>query len=156
MVDLATGRATGIGGVLSGISHATGGQANDILVGNALANILRGSAGRDLIIGGQGKDELHGGKGDDLLIGGTTAYDTNDTALLALLAEWSRTNAQYETRIKRIRTGIGGLNAGYALKGNVFDDDVADSLTGGEGRDWFWRDRPEDTARDRKPGERVS
>ena len=46
------------------------GSGNDILSGNALANILTGGAGHDVLIGSGGDDQLLGAEGRDLLIGG--------------------------------------------------------------------------------------
>src|SRR5262249_39933570 len=139
---------------------------NDILVGDAAANALQGGAGRDLLIGGQGADQLDGGADDDIVIGGYTAYDTNPTALDALMDEWTRTDLDvlgpqesYRTRINHLLSGS-GLNGDYVLKssngrGTVFDDGFADVLTGGEGLDWFFGDKKQDTI-GAVPPEKVS
>src|SRR5262249_8713544 len=74
-VNLALGTATGVLGGVSNVENVTGGQGDDILVGNDLANGLRGGAGRDILIGRGGADQLFGEAGDDLLIGGSTAPD---------------------------------------------------------------------------------
>ncbi len=50
------------------ISNGTGGQVNDFLFGNELANSLRGLEGNDVLIGGSGQDNLFGGVGDDIYI----------------------------------------------------------------------------------------
>jgi serralysin len=56
------------------IEALTGGQGNDTLYGNELANRINGAGGNDvvwaglgndLLIGGRGNDELHGQDGDD-------------------------------------------------------------------------------------------
>ena len=44
----------------AGIEDATGGQGDDALIGNALANTLIGGAGDDLITGGAGADVIYG------------------------------------------------------------------------------------------------
>src|SRR5262249_54296965 len=79
---------------------------NDILVGDANANILRGGSGRNLIIGGGG--------GDNIQIGGSTAYDGNLTALLAIMNEFSRTDKNFHQRLSNIMNG-GGLNGSFVL-----------------------------------------
>lgn len=42
-----------------------GGDGNDIIIGNDLANTLRGGAGNDLLTGGGGNDSIAGGSGND-------------------------------------------------------------------------------------------
>src|SRR5207249_2576928 len=86
----------------------TGGStANNVLVGGAGADVLTGGNGRDLLIGGSGADTLRGGGGDDILIGGYTDYDANLTALCAIMNEWGRTAADYNTRVKNLTDGTG-------------------------------------------------
>jgi len=82
-VDLSiTGpQATGHGlDVILNIENIHGGAGNDILLGNAQANLIRGGAGADRLFGRQGNDRLEGdagadfldgGMGNDVLIGGT-------------------------------------------------------------------------------------
>ena len=90
--------------------------------------------GRDILIGGSGANTLTAGSGDDIMIAGSTSYDNNITALLALSAEWGRTDANYATRVAHLQgTLSGGLNGSYFLNtSTVFDDPagVADLLVG--------------------------
>jgi ribosomal protein L35AE/L33A/urease beta subunit len=118
---------------------ASGATGSVVLVGGAGNDTLKGGAGGNLLFGGAGADVLRGGSGDDLLVGGATAHDNNVVALDALLAEWSRTDADYETRIAHLNgTQAGGLNASAVLDGaTVPDDGVADDVWGAEGQDWF-------------------
>ncbi|MCC6510080.1 MAG: hypothetical protein IT423_13315, partial [Pirellulaceae bacterium] len=53
----------------SAFENAIGGQGNDVLVGNAKANVLRGQAGNDTLVGGLGDDILMGEAGNDTLNG---------------------------------------------------------------------------------------
>ncbi|HUE75030.1 MAG TPA: choice-of-anchor Q domain-containing protein [Pirellulaceae bacterium] len=120
---------------------ADGGAGNDR---------LSGGGGRDILIGGLGADILLGSNGEDILIAGTTSYDNNDDALLAILAEWNAPG-KYGNRVHNIRTGAGGLaGTGIQLvKGTtVFADDSVDRLSGGNGRDWFFNDVGQDTITD--------
>jgi FG-GAP-like repeat/RTX calcium-binding nonapeptide repeat (4 copies) len=114
--------------------------ANHVLVGGAGADSLYGGGGRDLVIGGTGADTLRGGGGDDILIGGYTDYDGNVTALLAVMKEWGRADADYATRVKHLNgTLAGGLNGSYRLTATTVHDDAAtDSLSGQAGTDWFF------------------
>jgi len=122
---------------------AGGSTANNVLVGGAGADALTGGSGRDLLIGGLGADTLRGGGGDDILIGGYTVYDANLTALCAIMKEWSRTDANYNTRVNHLSGSLGGgLNGSYFLTAKtvktVYDDAAIDSLFGEAGLDWFF------------------
>lgn len=66
------------------IEDASGGDGNDQITGNGLANVLKGNKGDDTILGGgkgdtirggDGKDTLNGGGGNDTLAGGR-GWDT--------------------------------------------------------------------------------
>jgi hypothetical protein len=182
-VNLGTGTATNTGGI-SGIENITGGAGNDtltgdtgnnmllgnagndvlnggpggndILVGGAGNDTLTGGAGRSLLIGSGGSDSITGGSADDLLIAGYTNYDANTQALLAILAEWKRPDADYAMRIAHLRTG-GGLNGSFVLTTTtVKNDGAADVLTGGAGQDWFWATLPQDQITDLASGEQVN
>jgi hypothetical protein len=117
---------------------------NNVLVGGAGNDTLYAGSGRDILIGGSGANTLVAGSGDDILIAGYTSYDNNITALLALSAEWGRTDANYATRVAHLQgTLSGGLNGSYFLNtSTVFDDPagVVDWLIGGSGMDWFFAD----------------
>lgn len=52
---------------VSQIENLTGGDANDLLVGNALDNTLSGGAGDDTLTGNAGNDTLNGGDGNDTI-----------------------------------------------------------------------------------------
>ncbi|HKB02490.1 MAG TPA: PKD domain-containing protein, partial [Gemmataceae bacterium] len=125
-----------------------GGAGNDVLMGGAGNNValgedgddtLLGSLGRNLLIGGAGADKLIGRPGDDILVGGSTTHDANETALLAIMAEWT-SGADYQTRIAHLRgTTPGGLNGSYVLDAATVIDDLApDRLHGSGGLDWFF------------------
>jgi 6-phosphogluconolactonase (cycloisomerase 2 family) len=126
-----------------------GGTGNDILVGGDGDDTINGEDGRDILIGGKGADILNGGKDDDLLIAGWTLFDSNPTALDAIMAEWANTasTASYATRVARLSGTLGGQNAGNYLRGTdvsggvgnqtVFDDSIVDRLTGSQSTDWF-------------------
>ena len=52
------------------IENASGSGGNDVLIGNAAANVLRGKGGDDFLYGGKSRDALFGGNGNDTLFGG--------------------------------------------------------------------------------------
>ncbi|MEM1299471.1 MAG: M10 family metallopeptidase C-terminal domain-containing protein [Pseudomonadota bacterium] len=97
------------------------GGGNDLLIGNAAANVLTGNAGGDTLQGGEGNDILFGGTGGDVLDGGTGA----DTAryLFSTAGVTINLNAG---------TGSGGEAAGDSLISveHVSGSEFADNLTG--------------------------
>jgi hypothetical protein len=113
------------------------------------------------LVGGQGADVLHGDGGDDILIGGTTDYDSNLAALDAIMAEWGRTDADYNTRINHLNgTLSGGLNGTYYLTTSTVHDDAAiDTLFGEGALDWFFAKQSgsnKDKIKDQSSGEVVT
>jgi Ca2+-binding RTX toxin-like protein len=115
----------------AGHDQITGGSADDLLDGGDGDDTLSGSDGRDVLIGGLGRDHIDGGAGEDLLIGGATTFDTNELALLALLAEW-RGSGDFATRTS-------SLAASLRFGETVLDDGVADCLSGGDQADWLFQ-----------------
>lgn len=71
------------------------------------------------------------------MIGGATTYDTNDTALQAIIAEWTARRS-FAVRVNNLTNGW-GLNGQYVLRLDltVQADDARDSLYGGSDSDWF-------------------
>ncbi len=74
-VDINLTRAAQVGGHAQGdvlilIENIVGSNLNDILTGDAGANLLDGGAGNDILRGGGGSDRLLGGAGNDTLNGG--------------------------------------------------------------------------------------
>src|SRR5207245_11161149 len=91
-------------------SNANSVTPNNVLVGGGGTERLSGGQGQDILIGGAGQATLQAGSGGDILIGGRTAYDNNAAALVAVLAEWSRTDIGYTTRMADLTNTTGGMN----------------------------------------------
>ena len=76
-----------------------------------------------------------------MLIGAATAIDNDTVALDSILAEWSSGN-KYKERTNNLKDGTGtpggGANGITYLPDVVLAETDADSLTGGEARDYFW------------------
>jgi hypothetical protein len=148
-----------LGGGGNDTLDAAGSTAANVLVGGAGNDTLLGGSGNDILIGGLGNDVLHGNGGNDILIGGTASYDTNLSALCAVLREWGRTDVSYSTRVNHLKGGAGGLNGSFVLTtATVFDDGVTDTLYGDAGSDWFFARVPgnapqKDRVQDRASGE---
>src|SRR5688572_10002340 len=67
-VDLATGKGSygdADGDIFYNIENVIGSNFDDMLVGDANANLLLGYNGNDELSGGAGNDSLEGGAGDD-------------------------------------------------------------------------------------------
>jgi hypothetical protein len=142
-VDLPKSFATGLTGGIRNIQNVTGSQGNDLIVGDANANVLKGGTGRNILIGGTGADTLDasGATSDNILIGGTTNFDTDLLALDAILNEWTRIDLGFLDRFSDLTkvtnsTGKKPLNV-VGLKLILLTPDTvqanpsSDTLTGG-------------------------
>ncbi|MFO0930494.1 MAG: hypothetical protein U0736_26275 [Gemmataceae bacterium] len=76
-------------------------RLDNVLVGGGGSDVLIGGAGRDLLLGGGETDVLNGDDGEDAAVGGVTRHDRTLAALLALMAEWGRTDAMNTDRTRR-------------------------------------------------------
>lgn len=101
---------------ISEIENLKGGSANDVLVGDTLANTLSGNAGNDSLSGMAGNDWLDGGSGNDTLIGGigNDTYVVN--AVLDIVTELSGEGTdliQSTISYSLVDTDGAGLNGGH-------------------------------------------
>ncbi|MBI3465375.1 MAG: DUF11 domain-containing protein [Planctomycetes bacterium] len=122
----------------SGNDDIDGGSGSDVLVGGDERDQITGRKGRDLIIGGRGNDSLISHNDEDILVAGTTRWEANDSALSAIMAEWTRADQRYALRVDHVLNG-GGLNGAFLLnRTTVADDGDHDDLTGSVGTDLFF------------------
>jgi hypothetical protein len=119
-----------------GNDAVAGGIGNDLMLGGLGDDRLSDSTGRNLAIGGKGTDQLQ--VTDGILIGSETIHDGNDVALLALLAEWSR-SASLSSRVSALKVG-GGLNGSFKINKDieVLDDGLIDTYIGGAPAEWYF------------------
>jgi hypothetical protein len=137
IVDLPLGAATVIARGIKNIRNVTGGNGNDMFVGDGTGNVLTGGTGRSILIAGAGAGTLKGNAGQDLLVGGTTNYDTNLTALKAILAEWTSTS-DYAIRVQHLLQG-GGANGTTRLSATTFTNNGGvNTMTGAGDLDLFY------------------
>ena len=137
------GTASGADGsdTLTSIENVTGGGFNDVLSGNANANLLIGGDGHDRLSGGDGNDviqagsgddSLSGGAGDDLLDGGSgfdrANYNVGATA--GVTVNLTLQGAAQNT----IGAGLDTLIGIDHVVGTIFND----VLTGDAGDNWLW------------------
>ncbi len=140
----ATNASVSVAGIaedtIRNIENVTGGNGNDRLTGDGLANVLTGNYGNDTLLGGGGDDRLTGGPGQDTLDGG----EGNDTADYSAKQEWSpivvtlngATDASVtiggvaEDTIRNIENLLGGAD-----NDSLTGDGLANLLSGGGGND---------------------
>ncbi|MFN5274332.1 MAG: beta strand repeat-containing protein [Planctomycetota bacterium] len=161
VVDLRTeiGSATRIGSVLDRFTAVVGGTAADTLrasntrgmlvMGTGGNDLLYGGNQRDVLVGGLGLDRLEGGSGEDIVIGGRTTFDTNLTAMVGVLSEWTRTGSgtsleERYNNLSNVNPSASRLNGTFFLRGLEFttgrtlnDDNAVDRLFGQADTDWF-------------------
>jgi hypothetical protein len=116
-------------------------RGNDVLSGGAGADVLSSDRGRDLLFGGAGLDVLAAGQDDDILVSGTSSYETDETALAAMMAEWTSPR-DFVIRQRNLQDGSRSsdrLNDHYFLQLglSVFDDGQSDVASDGAGSDWI-------------------
>jgi Ca2+-binding RTX toxin-like protein len=113
-----------------GDDRLKGGAGDDVLIGGEGDDLLVGGSGRDLIIGGEGADRIVGNADDDILVAGTLSVPNIDSALAAIMAEWTSSHS-YSVRVASLQS------ANLLTDSTVRDDNAVDVLTGSAGQDWF-------------------
>ncbi|HQU41649.1 MAG TPA: hypothetical protein PK867_02510 [Pirellulales bacterium] len=129
----------------NGGGRIKGGGGNNVLIDDGGNELLMGGSARDLIIG-NGGDRLASNGGQDLMIAGYYSYEFDETALAAIMAEWT---SAYSLAA-RLADLTGDTSSPYfsasRLNGNyflldgganqtVFQDFSSDTLTAGSGPD---------------------
>ena len=125
-VDLASGTATGTGGVQH-ISNLIGGTGNDLLIGDANANVLNG---------GPGVDTLNGNGGADTFVLGRDAGSDVITAPAGSGAVLDFSGFTSDLTFSITSTGV-IVTSGTTVLANVAGNGVS-KLIGGSGNDTFF------------------
>ncbi len=96
-----------------------------------------------MLIGGTGADKLYGqsssstsDSGGNLLIGDSTAYDTNEAALLDISQTWAGAGTLAQ-RIANLRSGNTARNT-VLNASSVIDDQTVDQIFATQSADWIW------------------
>ncbi|MET0528777.1 MAG: calcium-binding protein, partial [Microvirga sp.] len=126
------------------IENLRGSRYDDVLTGDAGANVLGGGDGNDVLNGGAGNDSLVGGEGADVLNGGSgidsANYTTATAGVFASLANSSLNtgDAAGDTyiSIEQLRgSRHDDLLIGDAFANLLHGGDGSDTLEGGDGGD---------------------
>jgi hypothetical protein len=114
IVDLQTGRATGVNGGVSGIQNVIGGFGGppgmyNLLIGAGGGTLMGGLGRPNILVAGGSAATLIGGNQDDLLIAGTTVYDTDPGLLswLQIANYWAMGGDPFPTQVAKLMTGTG-------------------------------------------------
>ncbi len=85
-----------------------------------------------------GADNLYGQGGGDVLVAGRYEREDDLAALRMLRTAW-RGTGNYQTRVDRLRTGVGTDSQGRVVRLSIsqITDDAVDGLFGGSDSDWF-------------------
>ncbi len=118
------------------LENATGGTGNDILTGNAFANVLVGGSGNDTLNGAGGNDSLLGGLGDDIYVFGLATSSEAD-----LVTEYANQGMDHlnfsslttPVNLNLASTAIQGVHANRTIKLN--STSTIENATGGSGND---------------------
>ena len=162
IVDLLIHSATGAGGGIFNIRNITGSNGNNMLVGDASANVFIGGTGRNILIGDGGADSLTGGGQDNILIGDSTIWDADLTALRAIFDEWRRVDKSFHQRVAHLISqgnNDNRLNGSYVLnKKTVIADGALDTLAGGSpgALDWFFITHKQDVYDPHNPQDHIT
>jgi Ca2+-binding RTX toxin-like protein len=136
----------------AGNDRLFGNGGNDLLYGSQGNDYLDGGAGDDWLFGEDGKDTLLGGAGNDVCIGGAGEDQINGGAGNNILGG----GFDFLLNLRRA-DALNGILTAWAVQGQipqdlsdpnlkVWDDNIADQLVGGSGRNLFYTGR-HDTVR---------
>jgi hypothetical protein len=78
---------------------------------------------------------------------GVAQHNVNLTAVHAVMAEWDSIDSN-NVRFGAIKTGVGQTGQYRLDPTTVHDDAASDTLTGGDGQDWFFGPKTGDTITD--------
>jgi uncharacterized delta-60 repeat protein len=127
-----------------GNGRLKGGSGNNVLIGNQ-GDLVIGGSGRDLLIG-HGGTQLVSTGGQDILIAGAISYDFDETALAAIMAEWTSSDSLAARIANLTDNTASSLFSASRKNGNYFllnsgpnqtvsSDSSADTITAGSGPD---------------------
>ncbi|MCX7093828.1 MAG: lectin-like protein [Methylobacter sp.] len=124
---------------LNSIENVIGGQAGDVLTGDAGNNVLDGFTGNDTLSGGAGNDTMIGGLGNDTYFVDKAGDVVTETSALAIEIDTVNSSTTYtlKTNIENLTlSGTAAINGiGNSLNNALTGNKGANALTGGTGAD---------------------
>ena len=131
-----------------GNDQLRGGGGDNVLIGGPGNDLLIGGRGRNLLMGGEGKNHLFGNAQNDLLVPGSTALDSLDAGLMAIMREWTSRHS-YAVRLANVYGTGSGPSFEHRLNGDYFlpppvGTSNGDVVIQSADLDWFFAnwDRP--------------
>ncbi|HEX8912136.1 MAG TPA: C2 family cysteine protease, partial [Humisphaera sp.] len=125
------------------VEEVFGSNYDDVITGNAAANVLHGMGGNDTITGGGGNDTLGGDAGNDTLLGGDgddkLSGDAGDDVLKGEAGNDTLAGGAGNDRLFA-GTGINTLSGGDGADTLVAINGLPDVLHGDAGNDSLWGD----------------
>ncbi|MDO9338728.1 MAG: hypothetical protein Q7T61_20240 [Caulobacter sp.] len=117
-----------------GVDQILGRAGEDTLDGGDDDDFLRGDAGDDQVNGGTGNDYVHGGEGDDIIDGG----DGVDRVAFSLQAGDVQTGVTVDLNVQGVAQDTGhGFDVLIGIEhasGTIYND----TIDGGSGDNWLW------------------
>ncbi len=126
-------------GAVTLIENAVGGDGDDSLTGNRLANDLFGGRGRDDLTGGEGGDLLDGGEGRDTAhYEGATAAVAADLQFAGILNQGEAAGDSYTSIENLSGSGYGDWLGGDDVNNTLWGRGGIDTLLGRGGSDFLY------------------
>lgn len=124
----------------------TGGNGNDVILGNATYDHITGGHGDDIIVGGGGNDVLYGQFGSNVIIGGYKIANTPDSSFLSSWQDmFNRCKTEAEVAAKFIDVGGNVIADGGNLSDYILTGSGRDTVSGGSGDDTIFSGSGDDT-----------
>ena len=122
------------------IENVTGSSKDDVIIGNAQANVLIGGAGNDELDGGNDAfvENLQGGLGNDRYILLNRNDNIVDSGGLDTIYSTIGRNLSFASFLEvenLVLQGAAGNGTGNALANTIFGNAIANTLTGAAGKD---------------------
>jgi cyclophilin family peptidyl-prolyl cis-trans isomerase len=118
-----------------GNDKVTGGSGDNVLMGGGGDDIISGGPGKNLIIAGMGSDMIFANGWENMIFGGVTSWNSNNSALLNLLAQGSF--AAYGYSYRRALASVARTPSLASSLLSFQDSERVDAVYGSHVNDWL-------------------